>query len=167
LRDNSQSSDPAFSKFVYDAYTVPLVAKLGIQQHEWNHIKMAIGDGGDAIYDSGVLLEKGSFTTRVLTDIGEAQQAKNEKLLAVAPNPFAYSTSVTARWHNSGNVRIEVYNNTGQRVKVLMSAYSPADAIQLQWTGDDMNGNILPSGLYNVLMFLDGKKVESLRVMKK
>jgi len=58
LKDNSQMSDPAFNRFVYDALTKPLVAKLGIQAGEWNHIKMAIGDGGDAIYDSGVLLEK-------------------------------------------------------------------------------------------------------------
>ena len=61
FKDNSQSSDPAFTKFVYDALTEALAAKAGMQQCEWYHIKLAIGDGGDAIYDSGVLLEGGSF----------------------------------------------------------------------------------------------------------
>ncbi len=61
FKDNSQSTDPAFSKFVYDALTKSLVAKAGMQQCEWYHIKLAISDGGDAIYDSGVLLEGGSF----------------------------------------------------------------------------------------------------------
>lgn len=61
FKDNSQSSDPAFSQFVYDGLTTALTAKSETQQCEWYHIKLAIGDGGDAIWDSGVLLEKGSF----------------------------------------------------------------------------------------------------------
>ena len=61
FKDNSQNTDPAFSKFVYDALTKSLTAKSAMQQCEWYHIKLAISDGGDAIYDSGVLLEGGSF----------------------------------------------------------------------------------------------------------
>lgn len=167
LKDNSQSSDPAFNKFVYDAYTKPLVAKLGIQAGEWQHIKMAIGDGGDAIYDSGVLLEKGSFTTRLILGDLEIKPVKTEKLMQAAPNPFISSTSISAHWERSANVRIEIYNNAGQRVKVLKSGYSQAGTIQIQWTGDDQNGNALPSGIYNVVMFLDGNHVESLRIIKK
>ncbi len=61
LKDNSQSSDPAFDKFVYDALTTALVAKSAVQQCNWYHIKLAVGDAGDAAFDTGVLLEKGSF----------------------------------------------------------------------------------------------------------
>ncbi len=167
LKDNSQMSDPAFNRFVYDALTKPLVAKLGIQAGEWNHIKMAIGDGGDAIYDSGVLLEKGSFTTRLITDVSEILPNKTQKLLQVAPNPFDESTLISAQWEYSANVRIEIYSNTGQCVKMLKLGNSSTDNIQIQWYGRDQNGNILPSGIYHVLMFLDGIKVESLRIMKK
>lgn len=166
LIDNSQNTDPAFNKLVYDAYTKPLEAKLGIQQHEWNHIKMAIGDGGDPIYDSGVMLEKGSFTTRVLTGIGDSQANETEELLRAAPNPFSSSTSITALCRKTGNVRIEVYNSSGQRVKVLNSGHPGADALQMQWQGDDENGNILPPGIYNLLLLWDGVKVESLRILK-
>ena len=67
FKDNSQSSDPAFTKFVYDALTESLAAKSGMEQCEWYHIKLAIGDGGDAIYDSGVLLEGGSFNAGNVT----------------------------------------------------------------------------------------------------
>ena len=61
FNDNSQSTDPNFQKFVYDAYTTAFVAKSAVQQCKWYHIKLAIGDAGDAVFDSGVLLEKGSF----------------------------------------------------------------------------------------------------------
>ncbi len=61
FNDNSQSTDPNFQRFVYDAYTTAFVAKSVVQQCNWYHIKLAIGDAGDAVFDSGVLLEKGSF----------------------------------------------------------------------------------------------------------
>ncbi|MCF6171862.1 MAG: choice-of-anchor L domain-containing protein [Bacteroidales bacterium] len=63
FKDNSQNTDPAFSKFVYDGLTKPLVAKHGVKHGQWFHLKIAISDGGDAIYDSAVLLEKDSFFT--------------------------------------------------------------------------------------------------------
>lgn len=61
FKDNSQQTDPAFNKFVYDGLTTALTAKSETQQCEWYKIKLKIGDGGDGIYDSGVLLEGGSF----------------------------------------------------------------------------------------------------------
>lgn len=61
FKDNSQSDDPAFNIFVYDGLTTKLVADNEVTQCKWYHIKLAIGDVGDHIYDSGVLLEKGSF----------------------------------------------------------------------------------------------------------
>ncbi len=63
FKDNSQSSDPVFSKFVYDALTTALSAKQAVEHGQWYHIKIALSDGGDAIYDSAVLLERGSFKT--------------------------------------------------------------------------------------------------------
>lgn len=61
FNDNSQNTDPNFQRFVYDAYTTSFIAKSVVQQCSWYHIKLAIGDAGDAAFDSGVLLEKGSF----------------------------------------------------------------------------------------------------------
>jgi gliding motility-associated-like protein len=69
FKDNSQSSDPAFHIFVYDGLTKSLTAKAGMEQCEWYHIKLAISDGGDAIYDSGVLLEGGSFNAGNITSV--------------------------------------------------------------------------------------------------
>ncbi len=63
LIDNSinDAYHPVFDKLVYDAYTTPLVAKSAVQQCSWYHIKLAVGDAGDSVYDTGVMLEKGSF----------------------------------------------------------------------------------------------------------
>ncbi len=45
----------------YDGYTVPLSAEIYVTPGETYHAKMAIGDTGDAIYDSGVLIGINSF----------------------------------------------------------------------------------------------------------
>lgn len=67
--DNSQTTDPAFHQFVYDGYTTALMAKSGVSQCEWYHIKIAISDIQDAAFDSGVLLEKGSFNPGNVSEV--------------------------------------------------------------------------------------------------
>ncbi|MGQ0828126.1 MAG: choice-of-anchor L domain-containing protein [Bacteroidota bacterium] len=47
----------------YDGFTVPLTAICPVQCGQTYHIKIAIGDGGDEIIDSGVFLEAGSFSS--------------------------------------------------------------------------------------------------------
>lgn len=47
----------------YDGYTVSLQAVAEVQCGQTYHIKLAIADGGDGSYDSGVFLESGSFTS--------------------------------------------------------------------------------------------------------
>lgn len=47
----------------YDGFTVVLTAISAVQCGQTYHIKIAIADGGDAIIDSGVFLEAGSFTS--------------------------------------------------------------------------------------------------------
>lgn len=47
----------------YDGFTVVLTAKTAVQCGETYHIKLAIGDAGDNVFDSGVFLEGGSFNS--------------------------------------------------------------------------------------------------------
>lgn len=45
----------------YDGFTVPLTATVAVQCGETYHIKIAIADAGDGVWDSGVFLEGGTF----------------------------------------------------------------------------------------------------------
>jgi gliding motility-associated-like protein len=47
----------------YDGFTVVLTAVAAVVCGETYHIKIAIGDGGDHVLDSGVFLEAGSFNS--------------------------------------------------------------------------------------------------------
>ncbi len=51
------------TSYEYDGNTVVLTCRAAVVCNETYHIKLAIGDGGDAAFDSGVFLEGGSFTS--------------------------------------------------------------------------------------------------------
>ena len=50
----------------YDGYTTVITTWLVVQPCTSYHIKLAIGDGGDHSYDSGVFLKKNSFSSPLL-----------------------------------------------------------------------------------------------------
>lgn len=63
---NSNVTDTTPTAIEFDGFTVPLKAVLnGLICGQTYHIKLAIADASDQILDSGVFLEKGSFTTNV------------------------------------------------------------------------------------------------------
>jgi len=49
--------------FQYDGFTKVLKANFYVEPFQKYHLKIAIGDAGDAIFDSGVFLEEGSFNS--------------------------------------------------------------------------------------------------------
>ncbi len=53
--------------FQYDRLTTPYTAWCIVQPCQTYHIKLAVGDAGDQIYDSGVFLEENSFSSNGLS----------------------------------------------------------------------------------------------------
>ncbi len=83
LKDNSQSSDPGFSQMVYDAYTVPLLGSHSVAKNHWYHVKLSIADIMDAIFDSGIFIEKNFLTQYTVTGTDN----ENKDKITVFPNP--------------------------------------------------------------------------------
>ncbi|MDG1477915.1 MAG: choice-of-anchor L domain-containing protein [Vicingaceae bacterium] len=52
--------------YEYDGNTVVLQARAYVNCGDTLHIKLAIGDGGDPSFDSGVFLEAGSFSSEII-----------------------------------------------------------------------------------------------------
>ncbi len=91
---------------------------------------------------------------------------EKEKLLKAAPNPFSRSTTITVTFKVRANIKLEVYNNYGQRVRVLADGLTYPGTSQIIWYSDDDTGHVLPAGVYYMVMFEDGKEVESLKMVK-
>ncbi|MCA9732469.1 MAG: gliding motility-associated C-terminal domain-containing protein [Deferribacteres bacterium] len=45
-------------------------------------------------------------------------------------------------------VRLAIYNSTGQHVRLLFDKHAAPGAYTLQWRGRNDQGEILPSGMY-------------------
>ena len=91
---------------------------------------------------------------------------EKEKLLKAAPNPFNGSTTISVVYKIKSNVKLEVYNNYGQRVRVFFNGQTLPGFSQIRWNGNDDNGQPLPGGVYYVVMFENGVEVGGLKLVK-
>jgi len=91
---------------------------------------------------------------------------KKEKLLKASPNPFSWKTSINIYNSSDKKLSVEIYNNYGILVRNILSTSIKGNE-EILWYGTDNNGNLLPAGVYHVVMFSGDREVESLKLVKK
>ena len=64
------------------------------------------------------------------------------------PNPFNPETKIVFILPEEGNVKLEIYNIKGQKVKTLVNELLLAGEHSAIWDGRDSNGNRVSSGIY-------------------
>jgi len=65
-----------------------------------------------------------------------------------APNPFNPTTVVSYDLPKASQVRLEVFNVLGQKVKTLVNDFKEAGTQTVIWDGTDNSGSSVASGLY-------------------
>jgi hypothetical protein len=66
----------------------------------------------------------------------------------VFPNPFNPVTHISFDLEGPGPVRLEIYDVSGQRIRVLLDEPLPGGSHARQWDGRDNEGRRVPSGAY-------------------
>ncbi|MBL4658522.1 MAG: choice-of-anchor L domain-containing protein [Flavobacteriales bacterium] len=109
----------------YDGFTVPLTMSIAVTPDSTYHLKIAIADAGDGIYDSGIFLEGGSFGGTVAT-------------------PFSLSAASIVP--DSCGI-----NSTGSINLAISGGFAP---YTFSWSTGDSTQNIsnLDTGLYTVIV---------------
>jgi hypothetical protein len=64
------------------------------------------------------------------------------------PNPFNPETHITFYLSHPGEMKLEIYNVTGQKIRTLISGLQTAGEHSIVWKGRDDNGNVVSSGIY-------------------
>jgi mannose/cellobiose epimerase-like protein (N-acyl-D-glucosamine 2-epimerase family) len=64
------------------------------------------------------------------------------------PNPFNPSTTITYSLKKAADVRLIIYNSTGERIAVLAAGLHAAGSYRVQWDGRDSRGDRTASGIY-------------------
>ena len=109
----------------------------------------------------GFLMMLDSFTVR--SDDGAVGNDENviptlgTELYANYPNPFNPETNISFNLKDSGNVKLEIYNIKGQKVKTLLNNKLEAGKHSLVWNGTNSNNKPAASGVYFFRMEADNK----------
>ena len=77
-----------------------------------------------------------------------ASVATSFELAAAYPNPFNPSTTIGYALPQAADVRLDIYNVMGQRVRTLVAAHQPAGYYAVEWKATDDSGHTLSSGVY-------------------
>ena len=79
------------------------------------------------------------------------------------PNPFNPSTEISFSLRSAENVKLEIFNVQGRKVRTLIEAPMAAGEHTIQWDGRSESGNRVASGVYMYRLqageFTDSKKM--------
>ena len=102
-----------------------------------------------------------------IEDENQAETPKKYSLNQNFPNPFNSSTRISFYLPKSGNVKLEVYNILGQKIRTLLEKVEQPGPKTLFWDGTDDRGLNVPTGIYFYRLtaqdFVDTKKMVYLK----
>ncbi len=105
------------------------------------------GNSINELYDNAVLAQqKFDITTGI--DDNNVNLPKQFELLQNYPNPFNPTTTIQFNLASSSDIKLEIYNVLGQKVKTLVNRNLPAGSHEYQWDATDNANSSVASGIY-------------------
>jgi len=106
----------------------------------------------------------GSFSATVssVEGIGLSVQPATFSLEQNYPNPFNPITTIRYQLPISGEVKLGIYNLTGQKIETLVSEWQSAGSYQVQWNADEK-----ASGVYFYVIQVDKFQAVKMMVLQK
>lgn len=80
------------------------------------------------------------------------------------PNPFNPTTTIEFTLQKAGDIRLDIYNVMGQKVRELVSETLTAGSHSVVWDGRDSNGVAVSSGVY-ISRLKMGEQVQTKQMM--
>ncbi|MEA1972477.1 MAG: T9SS type A sorting domain-containing protein, partial [Candidatus Cloacimonadota bacterium] len=121
------------------------------------------------VYDDKI----NSFTSKPLTDDRDIYYVKvkknNDNSIIESnfitstnyPNPFNPSTIISFNIHENSNVKLEIYNLIGQKVKTIEEGYLVKGNHSYTWNGKNSKDEVVSSGVYFYKISANNNSVQS------
>lgn len=130
---------------------------------EWIELPDTDLAGNPRIY--GETIDMGAYEWNPTVGIDETGYDDNDnELLTVAPNPIIYNTIISVVSSGAKNMKVEVYNNNGQRVARIIDGPVASGGLHTTWDCSE-NGNRLIPGIYHIILTEDGVEKDNLKVV--
>ena len=114
------------------------------------------GDSDDLTFTATSAMDGTVFDSEVVTTTAKSSAAGEWegivpgvfKLFQNYPNPFNPTTRIEFTLEQASEVRLDVYNVLGQRIKTLLEGYLPNGSHEAEWDGTTESGAKVSSGIY-------------------
>ncbi len=90
---------------------------------------------------------------------------KRFALLQNYPNPFNPSTTIAYQIPAAGQVKLVIYNLSGQEIVTLENRQQSAGTYQVEWDGQDQTGTLVSSGVYLCHLYYQDQ-VKTIKLIK-
>jgi hypothetical protein len=145
--DPVQSNLSAFNLFFRERALGPVEEKnLGLNAYAGQSIYIAFRHYDSA--DNDYILIDDIEVVYTLNDSDIVVIPLVTSLGANYPNPFNPSTMIMFDNAIEGNVRIDVYNIRGQKVRTVINEHHQVGSFKVEWNGKDDTGTNVASGVY-------------------
>jgi hypothetical protein len=160
LHEAAQADNPP-SGTVYDPENdgIPLES-LGVHEH-WNNstdkqYSRNLGTG------EGIELIKVLKYTTTVVEHTNGDIPDTFTLFANYPNPFNLSTTICYSLPTSADIRLNIYNMKGEKVRTLVNQHQSAGTFEISWNGRNDNNVRVTSGIYIYRMEINtGREIDS------
>ena len=98
------------------------------------------------------------------TTINQVNDLENNWKASCYPNPFRNSTRIEYSIQHQTNVKVDVYDINGHKVRTLVSKAHLTGKYSLTWDGKNDLGNQVSSGVY-YCRFQSGEKNETIKMI--
>jgi hypothetical protein len=142
--------DPAGSNGIWNGFGK--VTEASKEHRQW--IRCVTYEGGPVVYSApeegpGKIyiyprgFRPGDLLNKPAADVLEEHNVPEELgLLKNYPNPFNPSTNIEFKLNEATQVKIDIYNNAGQKVKTLLNQQMQAGNHKVEWNASDMASGI-------------------------
>ncbi len=117
----------AGSSIVFDGFTTVLLAQISVVPLTSYHLKMAIADVSDGIFDSGIFLKAQSMKSYMAVGV----QENSIHNFSIAPNPLNADSRVSFNLLHPGKVKINITDVAGKVVYTTEKSMASAGQHQI------------------------------------
>ncbi|MBN1560893.1 T9SS type A sorting domain-containing protein, partial [candidate division KSB1 bacterium] len=110
--------------------------------------KFNLGASTVPLYLDNIRVIDRSATSVQARELPLAGGVREYELHQAFPNPFNMITSIRFTLAQEADVRMDVYNMAGQKVRTLATGAHLPGTHTVRWNGEDDRGHAAPSGVY-------------------
>lgn len=135
--------------FAHDYYVTGVVKDAGGKAIPYAKVSMTAGTAEYA----GLSKSDGSYSIRISGIYNNAGFLETGEPF---PNPFSNSVNIPFIINTSGDIRLTIYNLSGQKIKEISFNKVSAGSYRIIWDGTNQNGSSQRSGFYVYTLFFKG-----------